>query len=247
MKYLRLAFSFLTTLPVRAPASFEPGDLGRSAAWYPLVGAVLGVLVAAAYVLLKMIFPPLLAAALGVGLWVWLTGGLHLDGLADCCDGLLNASTPERRLEIMRDPRLGTFGGAGLILQILLKVLAVLSLPVGWPGWAALILAPALGRWMILLGGRQPQARPGGLGADFALGLQTRHFFLAALVPLVAAAAGGLRGGIAVLLAHLTTWGIFTLARKRLNGVTGDVYGAAVELSELAVLLAFCLYLPFGM
>src|SRR5574341_1405919 len=95
--------------------------------------------------------------------------------IADCCDGLLSAATPERRLEIMRDPRLGAFGAIGLVLFLIVKVVAVASLqrletfatafPVG-----EFVLAASLSRWLIVLVALQPQARPGGMGADFARG-----------------------------------------------------------------------------
>ncbi len=238
-----LAIGFLTTLPV--PARFQaaphPGDLGRAALWFPLVGLVLGLLLAGSDWLGLRLFPPLLAGALVVALWAALTGGLHLDGLADCGDGLLAATSPERRLEIMRDPRLGAFGGLSLILFVLLKVLAVAALPAGaiWMRAVPLLLAPVVGRWLLLLAARQPNARPGGLGADFALGLQPRTLWLAGAFTLLLALLGGVRGVVAIALTHLLAWLIFRAARARLGGVTGDVFGLTVELSELTVLLTF--------
>jgi adenosylcobinamide-GDP ribazoletransferase len=189
------------------------------------------------------VFPPFLSAGLCVALWALLTGGLHLDGLADCCDGLLNASEPSRRLEIMKDPRLGSFGGAGLILHILLKTFALASLSAIPAVWG-ILLAPAVARWLILWAGTQPTARPGGMGADFALGLQRQAFFLAGIPPLALTILGGWRAAGAVLLAHLAAWGVFRLARARLGGLTGDVYGLTVELAELCVLLVFAIRLP---
>lgn len=248
MTKLKLAFSFLTTIPVQLTETLQPGDLGRAAAWFPLVGLVIGLLLAAARVALGYIFPTQLTAILVVALWAVLTGGLHLDGLADCCDGLLASVSPERRLEIMKDPRLGTFGGTGLFLHLLIKIGTVAAIPVLLPPGSGvipsllpLILAPALARWLILIVARQPTARPGGLGAEFALGVSRRTFFAAALVPLVLALAGGWRGLAAVFLAHLVMLGVIRLARARLNGITGDVLGLTVELGETAVLLAFAI------
>lgn len=171
MKYLRIAFSLLTTLPVRAPADWQPGDSGRAAAWYPLVGLALGLLLAAVYSAAALVFSPQVVAALTLAAWVALTGGLHLDGLSDCCDGLFHPSNPQRRLEIMKDPHLGAFGAVGLGLALLLKFAALASLA---PERAApaILLAASLGRWAILPAGLQPLARPGGMGADFASGLR---------------------------------------------------------------------------
>ena len=236
---LRLALSFLTILPFHAPKA-QATDLGRAAGWFPTVGLILGALLAAAHWGLGQLFPPLLGAALLVAVWAALTGGLHLDGLADCGDGLLAAVSPERRLEIMRDPRLGTFGGVSLCLFLLLKVFAVAALPPSSRSAAyALLLAPALARWLMLLAARQPSARPGGLGAVFAQGLQPALLLAAAGLPLILVALGGWRAVAAAGLAGAVTLGVVGLARARLGGVTGDVLGLTVEASELAVLLVF--------
>jgi adenosylcobinamide-GDP ribazoletransferase len=254
---LLIALGFLTIIPVRTSAP-EPGDLGRAGRWFPIIGLVLGVILAAAHFLLGQLFSPLLTAALVVVLWAALTGGLHLDGLADCCDGLFAAVSAERRLEIMRDPRLGAFGGLGLILFIILKILAIASLPSSsfvlgiWGlspslrfgdlrevGSLPLVLAASLSRYLILLVARQPSVRPGGLGADFALGLTPKVFILAALIPLALILLGGWRALTAAALAHLVAFVIIRFSRARLGGVTGDVLGLTVELAELTVLLTF--------
>ncbi len=239
MKRLLLALQFLTVFPIRLPQAPAPGDLGRAAGWFPLVGGVIGVLTAGVYFGLSLIFPPLLAAALATAAWIGLSGGLHLDGLADCCDGLLNASSRERRLEIMKDPRLGTFGGIGLCLAILLKVVGISSLPPG-AFWIALPLAAATGRWLLLPAGRQPPARPGGMGADFSSGLNRAVWIPAALTLGALTALAGWRGLAGVLAAHGVAWLVFALARSRLGGMSGDVLGLTVELAEIVVLLGFC-------
>jgi adenosylcobinamide-GDP ribazoletransferase len=235
---LRLALSFLTTLPVRAP-SVPPGSLGRAAPWFPVVGVIVGALLAAAWWGLGYVFPPVLSAVLLVALWAALTGGLHLDGLADCGDGLLAAVPPERRLEIMRDPRLGTFGGLSLFLFLLLKVFTVAALPASPLGYYALLLAPALARWLILTVARQPSARPGGMGAAFGQGLTPAALAVAAVLPVVLVVGGGWRGLGAAAAALLVVLIVSRVARARLGGVTGEVLGLTVELSELAVLLVF--------
>jgi adenosylcobinamide-GDP ribazoletransferase len=240
MKSLWLAIGFLTLFPVEAGET-QPGDLGRAAMWFPLVGLAIGGLLAAAHYGLSLLFQPLLAAALVVTLWAAITGGLHLDGLADCCDGLLAAVSRERRLEIMRDPRLGAFGGAGLALFLILKVLALASASSRPPLTTAwlLLFAPCLARWLILIVGLQPTARPGGMGAGFSAGLDSRHLLLAAVFPAVLIAATPVRALAAAGVAHGIMLGVIGLARSRLGGVTGDVYGLTVELGELGVLLAF--------
>jgi adenosylcobinamide-GDP ribazoletransferase len=248
---LRVALGFLTAIPMRgAPAQ---GGLGRAAVWFPFVGLALGALAAAGAWLLALAFPPPLAAGLAVALWAGLTGGLHLDGLADCCDGLLAAAAPARRLEIMRDPHVGAFGAVGLILFLLLKVLAVSHLlsTASTTNYVlrfafyefrithyAFLLAPTLARWLILIVARQPRARPGGLGAGFAEGLKPATILLAAVLPAALMALGGWRGLAAAGAGGAAAAGVAALARARLGGVTGDVLGLTVEMVELAALLA---------
>jgi len=252
MKGLRLAVGFLTILPMRV-SDVQPGDLGRAAGWFPVVGLLLGVLLSAVDWLLLRLFPPVLAGGLLVALWAACTGGLHLDGLADCGDGLLASATPERRLEIMRDPRLGAFGGLALALFLILKVLSVGALPslaffsaqlnswqpAAWLPVGPLVVATVCARWLILPMGRQPGARPGGLGADFALGLGPAGLITAGSLAAVVTLWGGPRAIIAVLSAHAVAWLILQAARRRLGGVTGDILGLTVELSELVVLLVY--------
>lgn len=246
MKRFKLALGFLTVIPARVEGSLQPGELGRSAAWFPLVGLLLGISVAGARLLLGMLFPDLLAAVLTVAVWAALTGGLHLDGLADCFDGLLAAVPPARRLEIMKDPRLGTFGGTGLLLHLLVKIGIVMAIPADpahvW-GLFPLVLAPVVGRWLVLVAAGQPMARPGGLGAEFAVGLKRGVYLLAAVLPLALVIAGGWRAWVGAGLAHLIALAAIWTARTRLGGVTGDVLGLVVELGETAAMLPFVIKL----
>ncbi len=232
------ALGFLTISPVPKRISMGNDDLGKSAVWFPLIGVVIGGLVALAYTGLTLILSSQLAAALSVALWILLTGGLHMDGLADCCDGMFHASSPERRLEIMKDPRLGAFGAAGMILMIVLKISALASLPVRTI-WIALPLAASLARWMLLWAALASPARPDGLGAAFQKGLRPMVIALGAIYPLAFCFFAGLRGGIAILLAASITFAITRLARARLGGMIGDVLGCLVEVVELATLIAF--------
>ncbi len=236
MRSLLFALGFLTSIPVRTPAPLA-GDLGRAAIWFPLVGVIIGVVLVVAQLILTRFFAPLLAGALIVVVWIALTGGLHLDGLADCGDGLLSATSRERRLEIMRDPRLGTFGRMVLIMHLLIKTLAVASLTAP----IALLFAPALARWLMLFVAQQPAARPGGLGAAFSAALPKESWIGAAIVPLVLIVPGAPRSIYAALAAALATFGIVYLARSRLGGVTGDVFGLTIEVVEVVVLLVFCI------
>jgi adenosylcobinamide-GDP ribazoletransferase len=241
-----LALTFLTTLPAPRVA-FDATAFGRSGRWYPLVGLLVGGLLAGVHWAGGLLFPPLLTSVVVVTAWAVLSGGLHLDGLADCCDGFFAPVDRERRMEIMRDPRVGTFGALGLLIVLGLKVaaLSASTLPV-----AALVLTPMWARWLILPAARQPQARPSGMGSTFAAGLTPTTLGVAVAVPLLttlaAIAITGRAGAIimAVAVAHLVLLGVGQLARHKLGGVTGDVFGLVVESSEVAMLLVFAAALP---
>ena len=237
MRALRTAFGLLTILPFRTPQDWQPGDAGRAAIWFPLVGLLIGGLAWGAWQLSTRVFPAPVAGILTLAVWVILTGGLHLDGLADCCDGLLVSATPVRRLEIMKDPRTGAFGVIGLALALLLKgaILASLS-PAGSAG---IFLAASLGRWCILPAGMLPVANPEGMGADFAKGLDKRALWLAGLLPLGLALILGIKGLVALLAGLLAAAAILALARSRIGGISGDVFGCIVEVVEVVTLLVF--------
>ena len=237
LRSLRIALGLMTTLPIRLPDDWSAGDSGRAAVWYPFVGLVVGVVAWLAWKAAISIFPAAVAGVLTLIVWVALTGGLHLDGLADCCDGVLASASVERRLEIMKDPHIGAFGVIGLILVLLLKAATLTSLTsLSSPG---ILLATSLARWWILPAGFLPQARPSGMGADFALGFRRSFLFWGALIPLAIALLLGPRGLVAALAGLGAAASVIWLARSRIGGVTGDVFGMIVEIVEVAVLTAF--------
>jgi adenosylcobinamide-GDP ribazoletransferase len=157
---LRLALGFLTALPIRPRGRLAPGDLGRAAAWFPLVGLAIGVVLWGVRTLLEGHLPALVVGAVAVGMWAAASGALHLDGLADCMDGMMASVPPDRRLVIMADVRVGAFAAAGLCLFLITKIAAAAGLSSSGP----LLLAPTLGRWWLLPLARMRSAHPGGLG-----------------------------------------------------------------------------------
>jgi adenosylcobinamide-GDP ribazoletransferase len=210
--------------------------LGKAAVWFPLVGALIGELVALIYLGFARFFPITVSAVVSVAAWVYLTGGLHLDGLADSFDGLLNSSSSERRLEIMKDPRLGAFGALGLILVIIFKISILAALPTYF-ALLALPLAASTARWLLLWAACQPAARPGGLGASFQPELGWLGWIISAVIPLGLAVLCGWRGFGALAIGCVCAAAIIRLARIRLGGLTGDVFGLIVESVEVVILL----------
>ncbi len=237
MRNLRIALGLMTTLPMRLPRDWSSGDSGRAALWYPFVGLVIGALTWLAWKGALLVFPPMVAGVLALVVWVALTGGLHLDGLSDCCDGLFASAPPERRLEIMKDPHVGAFGVIDLILVLLLKAAALTSLTS--TASLGILLAASLGRWCILPAGLFPLARSSGMGADFASGFRRTFLLWGAILPLGIAILLGVRGVFSALIGIGVAALILWFAKSRIGGVTGDVFGMIVEIVELVVLLAF--------
>lgn len=237
MRTLPIAFGLLTTLPIKLPDNWSAGDSGRAAVWYPLVGLVIGGLTWLSWKVTMLFLPSLVASVVTLVVWVTLTGGLHLDGLADCCDGLLASASVERRLEIMKDPHLGAFGVIGLILVLFLKAVALGSLTS--TSSFAILLAASLARWCILPAGLLPLARSSGMGADFASGFRPSFIYWGAIIPMGVAAFLGMRGVFASLTGIAAAAFVLWLAHFRIGGVTGDVFGMIVEIVEIVVLLAF--------
>jgi adenosylcobinamide-GDP ribazoletransferase len=232
-----VAVQYLTIVPVPGRAGAPAARLGRAVVWFPVVGALLGVVVALGERLASAVFPSLLAALLTLTAWKLVTGGLHLDGLADCLDGLVGRDR-EHRLAIMRDSRIGTFGAVGLVFVLMLELVAIAEIPPAVRS-AALVAAPAVARAAPgLLGWLHPPARSEGLGAAFHTGLAPGRVAVAAAIGVaVSAVLLGVAGlaAAAVALALVAALGRFMVGR--LGGITGDVHGAGVEAAELAVLL----------
>ena len=237
MRSLRIAFGLLTTLPIRLPENWSAGDSGRAAVWYPFVGLIIGGITWLAWKGTMLVLHPIVASVIVLIVWIALTGGLHLDGLADCCDGLLASATPERRLEIMKDPRLGAFGVIGLILILFLKAAVLGTLTSSTS--LGIVLAASLSRWFILPVALFPLARTGGMGADFSSGVRRSSIYISALLPFGMAIALGLRGVFSIAAGFIAIGLILLLAKKRIGGVTGDVFGLVVEVVEAIVLLVF--------
>ena len=237
MRSLGLALRYLTIAPIPAGAHVEPTTLGRAAAWFPPIGLAIGLVVAGAEWMIGALFPPLLDALLTVTVWKLLTGGLHLDGLADCLDGLVGRD-PADRLRIMRDSRIGAFGAIGLILFLLLEVAAVAELSPE-TRWRTLSAAPALARAMPpFVAWIFPSATPLGQGATFRSGLRRARVLVALLLgAAVTVAALGVTGLAVLVLVVAVSLGLGWFFTHRLGGVTGDVLGATIEIAELIALL----------
>jgi adenosylcobinamide-GDP ribazoletransferase len=234
------AVRFLTVIPVPRGSRARAEVMGRAIAFFPLVGFFIGLITAGLNGLLSRILPAPVTGILLVALTIVLTGGLHLDGLMDTCDGVFVRQTPEERLRIMDDPRVGAFGVTAGILVILTKYTVLASLPAGTVPEALLVM-PVVGRflmtWVVFA---FPAARTEGLGWLFKQGTSATGFTVAAATALamvfgIAGLAGLAITATALIIISLS--GIYI--RHRLGGLTGDTYGALNELAEVLVLVMF--------
>jgi adenosylcobinamide-GDP ribazoletransferase len=231
------ALQFLTVVPPLVRRPFTPAELGRAVGYFALVGALLGAGLAGLDALLGRLFPPLVTAALLLAAWVLATGALHLDGLLDTCDGLFGGRSVEARLRILRDERVGAFAVVGGLLVVLLKFSALAALPART---AALVVAPAVGRWgMSLAIVAFPYARAEGLGRALKDHAGWRELGLASASAGLIAGLVGWRGLLALGLSALAAGAVGWFVLRRLPGFTGDVYGALCEVLEVLVLLVF--------
>ncbi len=293
MTGLRAALGFLTILP-GAPRD-RSGGLLKAPVWFPVVGLILGVIVAAldwlahvGYLILQTGEPPdaeqlrfllrqfdgvpfrlaidqggdsptiygliefqegpfLLEGVVLAGVLALLTRGLHLDGFMDTCDALGGGHDRERRLEILRDPHVGAFAVIGVVFLLVIKCSALAALPAESRFWG-IVVVPCLSRWAILVVmGRFPYVRREGLGTPFVRAEGATRVMIAglAVAGTVAVALAGPLGLVLVGAAGLVAWVVGSWAARLLGGVTGDIYGAVVEISEV-VMLVLAVLLTLG-
>jgi adenosylcobinamide-GDP ribazoletransferase len=234
-----MALRQLTALPIRYVAAESTASPARALPWFPVVGVPVGLVVGGT---LALPLPPLVRAALALAVWVGVTGALHEDGLMDCADAALAPVGRERRLEILKDPRVGAFGVAAEGLALLVRFAALASVPATAP-----LVVAVSARWsMTLTLSMWRPARTDGLGARFAHEARAAPPTAVALVLL--AAASGIEGrafdaGSTTLLAvgGALSAGLGTAAwlSRRFGGLTGDAHGAAAVTAECAGLLVY--------
>lgn len=231
------ALAFLTRVPIPRAAQTRIGDLARAAPWLPVVGALIGAAVALVVVAGAMV-GPWVAALLGLLAWIWITGGLHVDGLADVADALGAAhGNAERFVEVARDPHLGSFGAMAIGLQLLAKLVLLAALAEAATSaemLAGLALVAAWARWSALFVGRTVRPLTEGLGSKFCAGIEPHTVALQGAVLAIASFALAPPLLVALPLAAL----LIVYWKSRLGGITGDCLGAGIEATESLLLFA---------
>lgn len=251
---LAAAVQLLTRIPLPIQVPFDPPTLAVSLISFPFAGLLIGLLTSGASSLLYLLDMPMLAAAITLGWWITLTGGLHLDGWMDTADGVLSGRPREQMLEIMKDSRVGAMGVIAAVVLLLIKFAALVTLfeRADSPAvWMLLAIGPIWSRWWMTAAIKLwPNAREGGMGAMFRAA-KRRHvvgsLLTAAVISAILLSFSGLGGektiiSLVVMAAAAAVTGTVLAVwfNRKLGGLTGDTYGAMNEAAEAACLVAVC-------
>jgi adenosylcobinamide-GDP ribazoletransferase len=244
MKSLLIALSTLTLFPT-SPKKWTEKELKQSVAFYPLVGALIGGLLALTG---KISISHDLKALVLLSLWVVVTAAFHLDGLSDCLDGFFGGRMPQERRRIMKDPAIGAYGVTGIALDLLFKYILLARLLSDGESWKWLLLIPLAARWAVTLACTLFKAPKGdkGLGSK-VVGLSAPWFAASTVLTLALGISLLKTSGLeAMLLAAALALGLGFFSNTRIGGLTGDGMGAIIESSEVALLLFACLAFTKG-
>ena len=254
MSGIALLFRFMTRLPLGFDPEFDSDKLGKSMKFFPIVGIVIGLIIFLFFLLFAktVIYSPLVMVVLLLIVEVVLTGGLHLDGLADTFDGIFSYRSKQKMLDIMKDSRLGTNGGLVLILYFFLKASLLYELDViaGLPSGVVLLLVPAMARLNSVVNcASAPYARATGMGKTFVDHTNGASVVIATIITTLFSAVVcyffQIPYLILLVIPILMILGyIFAkLMTRKIGGITGDTLGAVVEISEVvAIFLIYCAF-----
>jgi len=237
LKRFLIALQFLTAIPVSIKAEIKNKDLGASLLYFPLIGLLIGLLLAGSVFLFSFL-PPLIKGAIILIISIFITGGIHLDGFTDTCDGFYGNRPKEKILEIMRDSRIGVMGAIGIFSLLLLKFSIITSLPDAVL-WKALIEMAVFARWSQALAcGISCYARSEGKAEYFIGYARKKDVFIGSIFTLSAFfLLMQLKGLILFFLSLLSALLFLHYIRKKIGGMTGDTIGAISEFSEAITLL----------
>jgi adenosylcobinamide-GDP ribazoletransferase len=231
-----IALKFLTIFPIPLKREITEKDLGESLPYFPLVGLVLGGILILLYYLLAFVVPSTVIYVLLIVALVIMTGAHHVDGLMDTFDGMVAGRSPQQRLAIMQDTKVGSFGIIAVVLLFLLKFTSLTSTSVMIP---ALLLMPSLSRWMMVSGiFICPAAKTEGMGYIFKKESTWQRFVVATIIALAASVILlRWKGLVLIIVLWLVVSGITLFFKSKFGGLTGDNYGAINEITEVLVLI----------
>ncbi len=237
---------FLTIIPLPWHREVSQEEIGRAVGYFPVVGVVIGLILAGLNWLLSLFLPSMVVNALLLVSLVVITGALHLDGFVDTCDGIGGHKAPEARWQIMSDSRVGGFGIIGAVLLLLVKYVSLNSVPETLL-MATLVIMPVVSRWAVVYAiFAYPYAKPSGLGKVLKQETGWLRFTLATIVTLGVAIGLARWANIAYfyLVGLVIMVGIWVIVmamaaylKRKFSGLTGDTYGAINEVAEVGVLI----------
>ncbi len=236
------ALKFLTIIPLPWRREVSAEELGCSVGYFPVVGIIIGLILAGLDWVLGLILPSAVVNVLLVVSMVVLSGALHLDGFIDTCDGIAGHKTVEARWQVMHDSRAGSFGIVGICLLLLVKYVSLNNVPEPLL-MMTLIVMPVVSRWaMVYAIFAYPYARPSGLGKVFKQSANWPRLLMATLIALAVAVGLARLAGLVIMV---SIWVIVVLMaaylKRKFSGLTGDNYGAINEVAEVGVLIMVCL------
>lgn len=235
---LVFSLQFLTRIPLNIQIECSDKNIAKSTFFFPFVGMLIGAISAGAYYIMLFMGRDIASLASVLAL-IFITGGLHIDGLSDTCDGFFSSRKKERILEIMKDSRSGTFGVIAVVVDILVKYILISRMQTAI--LPCLMLSCANARLTaVMLMSFTKCARPGGMGAMFSGSGTKKYFYLGSilycvLIVLVFNFKYLVPLGIALISSLLIT----IKSYKTIGGLTGDVYGANIEVCEMVSIAAF--------
>lgn len=240
LRYFFVALAFFTRIPIPQWVGYEADDLDRAAVWFPLIGLLVGLIVAGVWWLAALVLPPRVALVLSIISGVLITGAFHEDGLADAVDGFGGGYTRDDVLRIMQDSRIGSFGGLALILALLLKLELLAALPPLILPWL-MIATHGCSRWLsISLLLDLDYARPQGKAKPLATRMTGPAFLVCTLVGVTPLFVLDWRAGLLSLLVLGVGRQLYAAwLRRRIGGYSGDALGMAQQLAELFIYLVF--------
>lgn len=242
MKMFILMTQLMTRIPLPLNIEVKNIELGKGNVYFPLIGVVIGGFLSLVTLILKpLLGRGFLLSILVVASYIWVSGGLHLDGLSDTFDGLGSNRSKERILEIMKDSRVGVFGVLVLMMTILLQIASIFELNFDWH-W--LLLMPMLGRYACVFCNTIARyARTDGMGKYFVENCGYQQFFFASFYTIpFTLYLKGLQGFLTIVLILVFTLLFTRWVEHKIDGITGDVIGATIELNQLLVLLLAVLF-----
>lgn len=239
-------FQFLTRVPIVVQSEWSVESFGRSVKFFPIIGGIIGILLSGfAYAVQSFwgVKVPIHFMAIGVILIeIFLTGGLHCDGLMDTVDGIFSGRSRERMLEIMKDSRVGAFGAMSFSLLMLVKYSLIMDIePMSLP--LALLVMPIVSRSAVVIGiTRYPYARADGLGKEFYQCSHRHTLYIAGIMAVVLLIPLGRIAIISGIVGIAIAAVVCQYVSGKLGGLTGDVYGAIIEITEIMTLVVFIFY-----